>query len=453
MERYFILAVDSYIEAFSMAEAARTLKFSYDCQNGTDILRDKKPVSPGDKILVYQRSPVSSINILLEIIGTQGQTLELKKLLEVAQGAGVGEMEPAFDPEYEDIAEITEQKFQKICHVMISDIAAQSIADGTGEGDVGNAARTENQHAERVTKAGNVLLYGVPGVGKSHEIQSKYCNDWDRMERVVFHPDYTYSDFVGQILPRVEKDKLKYVFIPGPFTRMLHKAWNNPTKEFYLIIEEINRGNAPAIFGEIFQLLDRKDETDGRWQPSEYGESEYGISNYDVALAVYGNGAQEVRIPSNMWVLATMNTADQNVFTLDTAFQRRWSLRHIKNDVKAAKHAGEKIQGTEITWGAFASVINDMIVDLNVDLAGSEDKRLGAYFVKPNELAPDRFSEKALKYLWDDAFKMDREALFDKEMKSLDRVLEAYEETETDKLEAVLKPEVYQKMRGEDVRV
>lgn len=118
----------------------------------------------------------------------------------------------------------------------------------------------ENNEAkkERVTGAENVLLYGVPGVGKSKTIQRDYCNDESRMERVVFHPDYTYSDFVGQILPRVEDEKLKYVFTPGPFTKLLAKAWSNPDEKYYLIIEEINRGNAPAIFGEIFQLLDRK---------------------------------------------------------------------------------------------------------------------------------------------------------------------------------------------------
>lgn len=104
-------------------------------------------------------------------------------------------------------------------------------------------------------------------LGKSHEIKTKYCDDEKYMERVVFHPDYTYSDFVGQILPRVEKDKdgndkLKYVFTPGPFTKLLKNAQNDPGNYYYLVIEELNRGNAPAIFGEVFQLLDRKDEED-----------------------------------------------------------------------------------------------------------------------------------------------------------------------------------------------
>ena len=303
-----------------------------------------------------------------------------------------------------------------------------------------------NEEQTRVTGAENILLYGVPGVGKSHTIQRDYCNDEKRIERVVFHPDYTYSDFVGQILPRVEDGQLKYVFTPGPFTKMLSKAWSDPEREYYLIIEEINRGNAPAIFGEIFQLLDRKTIDNPKYDASEFGESEYGITNYDVADIVYNDSEHEVRIPSNMWVLATMNTADQNVFTLDTAFQRRWNMHHIRNDVMAAKHARQKIEGTDIEWGAFATIINEMVVDINADMASSEDKRLGAYFVKSNELVSAKFPEKVLKYMWDDAFKMDKEAVFDDRFRSLEEVIETYESTEEDKLRAVLRTDVYAKM-------
>lgn len=298
----------------------------------------------------------------------------------------------------------------------------------------------------RIKGAENVLLYGVPGVGKSHEIQTKYCDDPERMERVVFHPDYTYSDYVGQILPKVENDKLKYEFTAGPFTTLLAKAWNNPGKEYYLVIEEINRGNAPAIFGEIFQLLDRKTEDSHRYDPSEYGESEYPITNSDIATAVFGDPEEKIRIPSNMWILATMNTADQNVFTLDTAFQRRWKLHHMKNDVMSAGHSKTKIEGSEIEWGTFASVINEMVTDYSLEMMSSEDKRLGAYFVKKNELSEEEFPEKVLKYLWDDAFKMKKDAVFDDKFKSLETVIEAYELSEPDKLKAVLRLEVYQKM-------
>lgn len=301
----------------------------------------------------------------------------------------------------------------------------------------------------RKTGAENILLYGVPGAGKSHEIKTKYCADENYMERVVFHPDYTYSDFVGQILPRVVKDetgndKLKYVFNPGPFTKMLKKAVNDPGNYYYLVIEELNRGNAPAIFGEIFQLLDRKDEDE--FPAEEIGESEYSIANYDVAKEVYKDEEHPVRIPSNMFILATMNTADQNVFTLDTAFQRRWNMRQIENSFDKSRHSKDLIAGTQVSWGAFATVINDMVIETNIDMASSEDKRLGTYFAKKRELEAGRFSEKVLKYLWDDAFKMDKTVIFNENCKSLEDVVATYEAATSDKLAAVLRLSVYEKM-------
>lgn len=318
-----------------------------------------------------------------------------------------------------------------------------SISDGD------EPEKAEKISGVRKTGAENILLYGVPGAGKSHEIKTKYCSDEKYMERVVFHPDYMYSDFVGQILPRVEKDevgndKLKYVFTPGPFTKMLKKAENNPDNYYYLVIEELNRGNAPAIFGEIFQLLDRKDEDE--FPAEEVGESEYGISNYEVAKEVYENEKHPVRIPSNMYILATMNTSDQNVFTLDTAFQRRWNMRQIENNFEKSSHSKDIIAGTKVSWGAFATVINDMVIDINVDMASSEDKRLGTYFAKKKELEVSRFPEKVLKYLWDDAFKMDKTAIFNENCRSLEDVVVTYETATTDKLAAVLRLSVYEKM-------
>lgn len=318
-----------------------------------------------------------------------------------------------------------------------------SISDGD------EPEKAEKISGVRKTGAENILLYGVPGAGKSHEIKTKYCSDEKYMERVVFHPDYMYSDFVGQILPRVEKDeagndKLKYIFAPGPFTKMLKKAENNPDNYYYLVIEELNRGNAPAIFGEIFQLLDRKDEDE--FTAEEVGESEYGISNYEVAKEVYENEKHPVRIPSNMYILATMNTSDQNVFTLDTAFQRRWNMRQIENNFEKSSHSKDIIAGTKVSWGAFATVINDMVIDINVDMASSEDKRLGTYFAKKKELEVSRFPEKVLKYLWDDAFKMDKTAIFNENCRSLEDVVVTYETATTDKLAAVLRLSVYEKM-------
>lgn len=301
-----------------------------------------------------------------------------------------------------------------------------------------------NVAGKRITGGSNILLYGVPGSGKSFTIQKDYCADSRYIERVVFHPDYTYSDFVGQILPRVEKDNLRYVFTPGPFTKILKKAFDDPQNMYYLIIEELNRGNAPAIFGEVFQLLDRKN--DDKYSKDVFGESEYSIVNYDVATVVFDDADVPIRLPSNLTILATMNTSDQNVFTLDTAFQRRWDMKHITNRVDLAKHAKSMIEGTNVDWGTFADVINKHVLIANEGLASSEDKRLGAYFATEKELCPNRFPEKVLKYLWDDAFRMDRDYIFSDQMKSLDVVISTFETSNDDKLSHVLRANIYAEM-------
>ena len=146
----------------------------------------------------------------------------------------------------------------------------------------------DNVEETRLTTGMNILLYGVPGAGKSWTIEHEYCKKGTKVERLVFHPDYTYSDFVGQILPDVaENGQISYRFMPGPFTTILCDAYHNPTTEYILVIEEINRGNAPAIFGEVFQLLDRKfeiAEKDDNGFP--IGTSEYGITNANIAKVV-----------------------------------------------------------------------------------------------------------------------------------------------------------------------
>ena len=320
--------------------------------------------------------------------------------------------------------------FAKVFHKYCNNIALQV------EGE-----EVEEITLERLKGGTNIILYGVPGAGKSWTIKNEYCSDPECMERLVFHPDYTYSDFVGQILPKVDEDgNVNYIFTAGPFTNLVKKAYNNPDKMFYLVIEEINRGNAPAIFGDVFQLLDRNSD----------GGSEYEITNADIAKIIYGNENHKVSIPSNMCILCTMNTSDQNVFTLDTAFQRRWSMRLIKNKFDESKpgekaFAGTPILDSDITWSKFFTEINKIILDKNIKMTSSEDKRLGTHFVSVedlifnNEVGSDglmtlkarmqnsRFPEKVLKYLWDDAFKFTKEDVFDTDkFKSLEDVIEHF---------------------------
>lgn len=303
--------------------------------------------------------------------------------------------------------------------------------------------------------AENVLFYGVPGCGKSHTVGKKYESKVkeEYTIRVVFHPDYTYSDFVGQLMPvlkevenaqGITEEKLQYEFVLGPFTRILQLAETYKDQQCLLIIEELNRGNAPAIFGEIFQLLDRNDD----------GTSRYGIYNSDIAEKVYGDKNKSIKLPPNLTIVATMNTSDQNVFTMDTAFQRRWQMKHIPNrftgeslDEKTINHVAKHLPNSDISWGVFAQTVNKKMHTANLGFGGTEDKSLGVYFATDNDLDDaERFAEKVLKYLWDDAFKLGRKELFNDCSQGLSAVIEAYEDAKGDPLKKVLVPEVYNEM-------
>lgn len=334
--------------------------------------------------------------------------------------------------------------FAKVVEINMLQGQVNSLV-GDNQADPADVEIELPNEAERNTDGENVLLYGVPGSGKSWTIEHEYCDDDECMERLVFHPDYMYSDFVGQILPVVRDNKVRYEFTPGPFVKLLKKAYWNPQKSYYLIIEEINRGNAPAIFGEIFQLLDRKTAAGDGFSK---GTSEYGITNANIAREVYGDENKKVRIPGNMSIIGTMNTSDQNVFTLDTAFQRRWIMRMIPNSFEGHSFAKTPILDTKVSWQQFCEAINDEILRRN-NITSAEDKRLGAYFISADDLVlqavPDtasplerkkighhnsRFAEKVIKYLWDDAFKFSHAETFDtRKYKSLELVIEGFMST------------------------
>jgi len=293
--------------------------------------------------------------------------------------------------------------------------------------------------SEIVLKGKNIIFYGVPGSGKSYSISGRINeivgsgDAYDKLEargnisRVVFHPDYTYTDFTGQILPTTDdKGQVKYVFKAGPFTNILIQAEARPKEPFFLIIEEINRGNAAAIFGDIFQSLDR----DGS------GESEYPITNPEIALKVRGDKDAQIVVPKNLWLFATMNTSDQNVFTLDTAFQRRWDMELVPNVFSDDSH-NFIIEGTGITWKTFAQAVNAILAGQD-GVMSSEDKSLGAWFIRPDlededAVSRKRFANKVLKYLWDDAFKFDRKAFFNTDKyKTLEQVIAKFKTLKTE---------------------
>ncbi|WP_411163315.1 AAA family ATPase [Lactobacillus johnsonii] len=263
----------------------------------------------------------------------------------------------------------------------------------------------------------NIIYYGAPGTGKSHKLDELIKKENTNTFRVTLHPEYTYSDFVGQLLPVSKKandgnDKytVSYEFVPGIFTIALKEAINNPDRSVYLILEELSRANVAAVFGDLFQLLDRKN-----------GISEYPIDNPDISKIIYGKANtdqdtyKKIYIPNNLSILATVNTSDQNVYPMDTAFKRRFEWRYVstdygsnsedfKNNNNPTIDVGDNIR---VTWDNLYKGLNSFIVG---ELGLNEDKQIGPYFIKfegaNGDKAHDLVKDKLLQYLWEDINKV-----------------------------------------------
>ncbi len=279
----------------------------------------------------------------------------------------------------------------------------------------------------------NRIIFGAPGTGKSFILNREkdiLLANGGEYERVTFHPDYSYANFVGTYKPvpckdSEDKDVITYSYVPGPFMRTYVKAMKNSrtdtVKPFLLVIEEINRANVAAVFGDVFQLLDRGDN-----DVSEYPiQASEDIKKY-LAGELGGNpdDYSEILIPDNMFIWATMNSADQGVFPMDTAFKRRWDFTYLGIDDKEAGIIGKKVilgQGEYrrvVEWNTLRKAINEELLSYKVN----EDKLMGPYFISKNNLPegemidPDIFKRifknKVVMYLFDDAAKQKRITLF-----------------------------------------
>lgn len=264
------------------------------------------------------------------------------------------------------------------------------------------------------------IFYGAPGTGKSHEVK-KLTGEWisegeeqdlPNVFRTTFHPDTDYASFVGCYKPTMKPtskeektltgkdEEIVYEFVPQVFTDAYVYAYNNPDQPTYLVIEEINRGNCAQIFGDLFQLLDRKN-----------GKSEYKIkADKDLAqylreqLGADSEGILDGKLclPANLHILATMNTSDQSLFPMDSAFKRRWEWEYVPinyNDtIKSGTFditIGEKPNEKSYSWVDFIEKVNEKIFDLTQ----SEDKQMGNFFIKQS-IDEKGFKSKVMFYLW-----------------------------------------------------
>ena len=319
-------------------------------------------------------------------------------------------------------------------------------------------ARKENEPmTENLDKPHQRIFFGAPGTGKSYllneDAKTYFGNNY---ERVTFHPNYMYGNFIGTFKPFPVKledgnETITYKYVPGVLLHLLIKAIKNPATNYLLIIEEINRANTAAVFGDFFQLLDRNGN----------GESDYGIAvSEDLKLYLeeqfdknnltenekryLGENLDKITLPPNFYIWSTMNSADQGVMPLDTAFKRRWEFEYTGIDDAYNKSKDEsgksefddyKFRANEkelANWNDFRVKINEILSKCHVP----EDKLLGPYFVSKSILASkdidkitNTIKNKVLMYLYEDAGRQHRKRIFKEgKWETYSKLCEAFDE-------------------------
>lgn len=303
------------------------------------------------------------------------------------------------------------------------------------------------------------IYYGAPGTGKSFAVNQLIISD-NKLEgitdeefnklpfvfRTTIYPDYSYFDFVGSVMPVVKRDIITYSFRSGIFTRALNYALKNPKEMTYLVIEEMSRGNIAAIFGDLFQLLDRNEE----------GISKYYINNELIAKKLSraiemvnlklndGNtdiSINKIFLPKNFSIIGTVNTSDQNVFVMDTAFKRRFDFEYVSIDpiVQAdGNYLNDfifRLGKRQVSWIDFYQELNKFIVN---EAQLDEDKQIGQFFIQGkigyNERAIDlntaSVKNKLLQYLWNDVNDLiiGGEFIFSEKIRSFSQLYKMFDE-------------------------
>lgn len=287
----------------------------------------------------------------------------------------------------------------------------------------------------RISKYIQAIYYGAPGTGKSYGIKEIVGTSDGKEEspikddnniRITFHPDTDYASFVGCYKPMRDEDDPKlivYKYQPQAFVKAYVNAWTiylddlTEDKNYYLIIEEINRGNCAQIFGDMFQLLDREDSGYSSYKVSPDSDLqmylEEAFKDVDFSSEEDGEELQKgtrMQLPPNLTILATMNTSDQSLFPMDSAFKRRWNWDYVKIDTSKVKELYFKVGDSLYSWADFVNSINKYIQDNN----GSTAKQIGPWFAKadddevdgkPTTISYDKFCSKVLFYLFNDALR------------------------------------------------
>lgn len=283
--------------------------------------------------------------------------------------------------------------------------STEGIANNIGDNTTNTLIQRKPQYSSN--KRRQVIYFGAPGTGKSQAVDNIVKREApNRNLRTTFHPDSDYASFVGCYKPTMRDGNIEYRFTAQAFINAYVEAWSDLSQPFYLVIEEINRGNCAQIFGDIFQLLDRDNQGASNYSIhpdtdlQKYIAEKLGIStNLPETIR---NGI-EMRLPQNLFIYATMNTSDQSLFPIDSAFKRRWDWRYTAIRPAKQDHA-INVNGARYNWTSFIREVNKKILDLTK----SEDKQMGYWFIKPDDNGDidwELFVSKALFYLWNDVIK------------------------------------------------
>lgn len=435
MGNSYILKISSLSHTFSLIESGVDFSFKYNLIENDQLTNILKVLKVGDTFFCtiddYIKSYFSIKNI-------DDKDVILNKIIEVAKGYKIEDINI--------VKKLEEDLIYKIDDNLKAEIL-KSMSPNTKEEKP--YIPLDYTPCKDKIKSYNRIIFGAPGTGKSFELKheaeftkkdgSLYPDTTKKedridlafpennVERVTFHPDYSYGQFVGSYKPVSDDDgRIRYEYVPGPFMRTLVKALEGgkngeSAEKFLLIVEEINRAKVAAVFGDMFQLLDRTDT----------GDSVYEIqASEDVRryLARELGGTKDnyasIKLPNNMYIWATMNSADQGVFPMDTAFKRRWEFTYlginenedeVKKTIKTLPVLHNGNEGIE--WNILRRSINTMLLK---ECKVNEDKLLGPFFISGDVFKnpSDKnaffgaFNSKVLMYLFEDAGKMHQKKLF-----------------------------------------
>lgn len=416
----FISKIDSLVKSFKLMEFQSEFQYSY----------EEVGISPQehDILLFYYTAPTDEIRLECEVVNYDNKKLSMRKLVEVASGLSYNKLPETVRTKIDDNACMSFQLNDDESNAILKDLSRAIVINMSPEVS-GNNRKDDYKEG----KCLQIIYYGAPGTGKSFGLKDEIGTTDKTKEgpirednniRITFHPDTDYASFVGCYKPMQQEgheENIVYEYQQEAFIDSYLEAWksylSDKAENFYLVIEEINRGNCAQIFGDMFQLLDRDEKGYSSYKVStdrdlqRYLEKELKNEAFKNMPSDLKQG-KWMQLPPNFCILATMNTSDQSLFPMDSAFKRRWEWRYVPIRTKDIRNIRIDIGGIEYSWADFVIQINDYIQKKT----GSTAKQIGPWFAKadkkvnendekPTVISYENFRSKVLFFLFNDALR------------------------------------------------